>query len=567
LNNVNSLLLQKDNVHVSPGEWKFVWAVIAVVLLLTSVPYLYGYLSAPADKQFMGLMLDVPDHGQYLSWFREFQSALLVSNKLTPEPNEPVFFNLLWWMLAQIARFTGLGYATLYQGFRWVAGATVLWALYHFIVHFVDDVWWRRMTFLLITLSSGLGWVLIVLKYIVTEGELLYPLDVYIVEGNTFLGILAYPHFFAMAFVVGVFVLLWRGYQQQQWRYAVLAGLVALILGWQHAYDLIILYGVWGAFALLMWLRERRFPKYLFWSEVILGLFSCWPALYSVYITNAYPVWREVLAQFANAGVYTPDPFHLLILFGLPLAIAAFTWTGVVPLRRLDDRSLFIRTWFGVGFLLNYIPTDFQIHMLSGWQVPMMVLAVEGVCQYIGPTANGWFGDRWPRERVSRWLMTTLLVAVLPTNLYLWTWRFIDLHRHDYPYYLYRDEVAVLEWLDENTEPEDIVLSSLTIGQYIPALSGNTAFLAHWAQTVDFYDKHERVARFFDAATLDEERAETLHTFGVDYVLQGPAERELGDYDPATTPWLALTFSVPQVDVYRVQNDRLTPVVGSVGTP
>jgi uncharacterized membrane protein len=148
----------------------------------------------------------------------------------------------------------------------------------------------------------------------------------------------------------------------------------------------------------------------------------------------------------------------------------------------------------------------------------------------------------------------------------LWAWRFTDLSRHDYPYYLHQDEVAALDWLRENTSSDDIVLSSITVGQYIPATSGNTAFLAHWAQTVDFYDKSDRVARFFNATVPDEERAETLRAFGVDYVFHGPAERKLGDYDPATTPWLALVFATPQVDVYRVKDDALASVVTG-GTP
>jgi hypothetical protein len=121
--------------------------------------------------------------------------------------------------------------------------------------------------------------------------------------------------------------------------------------------------------------------------------------------------------------------------------------------------------------------------------------------------------------------------------------------------------------LRENTFPDDIVLCSLTVGQYVPAISGDTAFLAHWAQTVDFYDKRSRAALFFDATTPDEERAETIYAFGVDYVLHGPAERALGDYDPAVTPWLALTFSAPRVDVYRVEGDRLPQVVGSGDAP
>ena len=113
--------------------------------------------------------------------------------------------------------------------------------------------------------------------------------------------------------------------------------------------------------------------------------------------------------------------------------------------------------------------------------------------------------------------------------------------------------MAALGWLRENTSPDDIVLSSLTVGHYVPALSGNTAFLSHWAQTVDFYDKRSRVARFFDAATPDEERAETLYAFDVDYVFHGPAERALGRFDPDESSLLELVFWATQTGVYKVE--------------
>ena len=145
------------------------------------------------------------------------------------------------------------------------------------------------------------------------------------------------------------------------------------------------------------------------------------------------------------------------------------------------------------------------------------------------------------------------VLAVLPTNLYLWTWRFADLRRHEYPYYLHRDEIAALEWLRENTSQDDVVLSSLTVGQYIPAVSGNTAVLAHWAQTVDFYGKRDRVALFFDSGSPDRERKKMLFAFGVDYLFHGPAERALGRYDPSASSLFVEAFWSPRVTLYAVQ--------------
>ena len=75
--------------------------------------------------------------------------------------------------------------------------------------------------------------------------------------------------------------------------------------------------------------------------------------------------------------------------------------------------------------------------------------------------------------------------------------------------------------------------------------------------SVDFFCKQDLVSRFFDVSTADKERLRPMHDFGVDYVFHGPAERALGDYDPATSSWLELAFSRPQVNVYRVKDEML----------
>ena len=553
-------------VHKSPivtrGEIRFVLGVSLAVLVVTSLPYVFAYVTSPPDKQFMGLVINVSDHCQYFAWLEEFRSAHLISNTLTPEPNPSIFFNLLWWGLARIGNLTGLGYAALYQIFRWFASISFLFALYGFYAITFSDLPRRRFAFLLTTFTSGLGWALVVLKYTLTDGEILYPLDVYIAEGNTFLCILGYPHFvFASAFILAVFGLVLIGQRRGQLRYAVAAGITALILGWHHGYDLIIIYGVLGAYGLAFALRNRVWPTYLVKAGLTVGIVSVWPVLYNVYLTTANPLWDEVLAQFANAGVYTPNPVHLIVLFGLPLIVAAVTWIRSMWLQRWDDLNLFVQVWFFVGFLLSYIPTDFQIHMLNSWQVPMVILATKGLYDLSVPASAQWKSRIG--KRAQRLVVVLSVLAVLPTNVYLWAWRIVDLGQHNYPYYLYGDEVAAMEWIAEHSGTDVVVLGSLDTGQYIPVLSGQRAFLAHWAQTVSFYDKRDRVGRFFDAAVGDEDRAETVYSFGVDYVLHGPAERRLGDYDPSTTPWLALVFSAPQVDVYCVQTEKLPMIVGS----
>ena len=308
--------------------------VIGIVLLVTSIPYMYAYLSTPADKVFMGIMLDVPDHAQYFSWMRELTTQNLAANKMTPEVNQPLFFNLLWWSLGRLGKLTGLNFAVMYQLMRVAAIILFLLVAYRMCRWFLKDDTRRKTAFLLISFTSGLGWVLVMVKYL-SGNELLFPLDVYIAEGNTFLGMLGYPHFIAAALYIFSFELLLRGQVKGQLRYAVWAGLFTLFLGWQHAYDLVSIYVVWLAYAILLATRDKKLPWYAIKSGLILGVISVWPALYSVMLTSLDPVWKAVLKQFANAGVYTPNLLHLPILFGITF-ILALDWSDLFEPTALE---------------------------------------------------------------------------------------------------------------------------------------------------------------------------------------------------------------------------------------
>jgi len=141
---------------------------------------------------------------------------------------------------------------------------------------------------------------------------------------------------------------------------------------------------------------------------------------------------------------------------------------------------------------------------------------------------------------------------VVPTNLYLLAWRFVDLSRHAYPYYLEKDEANAFAWLEKNANQDDVVLSSITIGQFIPASTGLNAFLAHWAQTLDFYKKSDLVNAFFDEKSAPELRSQMLEQYGIDFVFYGPAEQKLGGFNPGMWSELQIQFSSPLVKIYKV---------------
>jgi hypothetical protein len=489
-------------------DYLLVGGLALALVSVTALPYLFAYAVAGSDHQFMGIVLNVPDTAQYYSWARESMHSVFIENKLTPERGAAVFFNLFWWCIGRLAAVTHLGIAETTQLIRPLVGMLYISAIYWVIGLAAHDRRERWTAALVAILGGGLGWLLVAGKQF--TGELASPLDVYITEANTFLTVMAFPHqAMAGALQIAALGLGALAFERRSGRLAALAGLAGVLLGVQHGYDLLIVYVVTGGLGLLLSLRDGSWLR-----NIGLGALICAPsmpvALYLALLTSRSPIWRGVLAQYGNAGVYTPTPPHLLVLMGIPLLVLLAGLPLLVRRRAHVRRwfatasapDLLMWTWLVLGFLLLYIPTDFQIKMLACWQVPVGLAATRVIL--------GWSLPLVP---------TLLVLAVLPVNIYLFTWRFVDLGRVSQPYYLTRDEIAALQWLDTNSTPRDVVLSSEKLGQYVPSASGNSAFLAHWAETLDYYTKQRLVRQFFEPTSTDLDRAAILDAYDVRYVL------------------------------------------------
>ncbi|HEX5414455.1 MAG TPA: hypothetical protein VFZ25_02240 [Chloroflexota bacterium] len=567
-------LLRRELPRTEPAEkepdvgsdLKFLIVVGVALIVISSLPYLYGYLFSPPGKQFMGLDYTVYDYAQYVSWARESESAILVPNKLTPELNSPAFFNLLWWLVGRTDRYFHLTFFQTNQLLRLLSTGLFLWVTYQFCSLSFADRQRRRFAFVLACLASGFGWALVGLKQF--TGTLLNPTVVYNSPGNTFFGVMEVPHqIISAALLVGIFLLTVRSYRRDRASLLALAGLLGLILGLEHTYDLVTAYAVVGAFTVLATLRDGIRARWL-GGVASFYLISVPAALFWIHLTLSSAVWREVLAQYRNLGVFTPDPVQLVLLLGPTFILAILTFRGFVPLVGLRVDELFLNVWFLVVLFLIYLPVNFQIMMLNGFQVALAILATRGLFDHVLP----WLQDRlvtarWPvvtRQRLGFLVPALFLALVLPTTLYLLSWRVLVLSRHEYPNYLDRGDVAALNWLDGNAGQSEVVLSSMPIGIYVPGLTGAHAVIAHGADTLDFARKRAMVAQFYNSDTSDSARRQILRELRVRYVFDGPAERQLGTFDPREASYLQLVFSAANTQVYRVRDADLA-VTGGEG--
>lgn len=531
-------------------DWKFVAIVALAVSILVNLPYAFAYATTPSNQVFMGIVQNAPDSGEYMAWMRESMRSVLISDTLTPEPNAPAFFNLVFWLLGRFSLLTGVGLVQTLTLFRILSGILFLIAAYYFCAVFLPDQFQQRLAFLLIVFGSGFS------VYAAALGKIFRSLNFgaqFIAEGTTTYSMMSFPLLvFGAALFTLIFAWAFRAYQSRNLWYAFGAGILALVLGLSHGYDLILVYGVLVAFTAILFFRDGIVWHWLKTVAFIIGM-SALPSFYLVYLTNSNPTWHAALAQFVNAGVFSPDPLQLVLLMGLPLIFALITFDGFLPLKEHAESDLFLKTWFAVNFFLIYLPVEYQIHFINGWQIPIGILATLGLTRRIFPALTNiltWFKSP---ERLVPILATIVVLASIPSSLYFVGWRLQDMGRHQAPYFLQRDQVAALDWLNANAKPDDVVLSSNDMGYYIPSLTGARPFLAHWAMTLGFFDKREKVAQFFDPKTTDDARFAVIKKFNVQYVIWSDSERALGDWMPANASYLEPAWSTTNTMVFRVK--------------
>ena len=516
----------------------------AVLFGVASLPYIYGFWSSPADRVFTGLLFDVPDHAQYWSWVTASQASLFISNTMTPEPNAPIFINPMMWLLARIQLLAGLSFPALLQVWRLLATVAVVPAVLAFVRTFVIDSRRRPVALLIALLGSGLGWTLLLVKKLTGRADIPWPHDVYTVEPNTFWALLSYPYLsLAHALMLGTFIGVWLAWRERRTGGYLVAAGSAAALSASHAYDLITIYVVLGVFVLVEWVHARRVPTRLVGVLALVGAASGPTALYYQQLTAHDPLWRAILSQYSNAGVWTPPPYQLPLLMGVPLllAIASLGTTQWSVERR------FFATWAGVSLLLMYLPVVYQIKLLAGWQFPLALLATDAWHDGVEPALSRRIPWRMPRRAA----MVACLALVMGTNVYLFAWRFVDLRRHVAPYYLHRDEVDALSWLATHTSPGDVVLAREDVGRFVPNYGRTRSFLAHWAMTTRYFERRDLVTRFFDATASDTAwRTDVLTQNHVTLVVDsgsGEASVLRGSSGP-----FELAFSRPNARIYRV---------------
>ncbi len=524
---------------MSRAELRWVLLASLAVVLFASLPTLYAWSLADADHVFSGFVYNTEDGNSYIAKMRlGARGEWLFQLRFTTEPHPGAWLFTFHLLLGKLSAGLSLSFQLTYHLARVILAVGLLLTIYAFVAHFVPDVATRRLAWVLVTIGSGLGWLLTALGATHWLGDL--PLDFWVPEAYVFLVVYNLPHL-ALAEALLLWAILWtlRGIHGDGVGWCIYAGLAAFGMTWIVPFYAGVLATALGAYLLALLIRRRRIPWREIGLAILTGIFAVPPVLYNawVFMSNAaFGTWA------AQNRILSPHPLHYLMGYA-PLLVPGI-WGVVTAVRQRDEQWLLPVAWLVAVPFLVYLPFNLQRRMIAGVQIPLALLAAMGFRQ--------WFGKK-------RGVAAAYVAFASLSNLLLVAGSLEPISQRTTPIYRGAGEVAALAWLSAHTEPNETALASFEVGNIIPAWTDLRVFAGHGPETLDSLQKQAALQRFFDAQTEDRWRQSLLHDSGLDYVFYGPQERALGHWRPQEASYLRSVYDKDGYVIYRVLAEATQP--------
>ncbi len=538
--------------EVTRTEWRWVIAWIVIALIITSIPYVVGALRSTPDHVFSGFVIAVEDGNLYLAKMNEgAHGAWLFHLPYTSEPHMGTLFHVFYLLLGKLAVITTLAPIVVFHLARVIGAALFLFVLYRFIAMFVVSRAARRIAFLLIVFSGGLGWLLIL------SGQPYWldsaPLDLISPEAFAFLTIYAFPHI-ALARMLLLLGLMYMWSARPPYGRRVLQAAVCWsLMGLLVPMDIGVADAVLGIGLAASALVHRRIDWPQVRRTIVVMVITAPIPLYSFLVFKLDPILAVWLDQ---SILSSPSPLHY---------VAAYLLMGILAIIGLrqnpssEIRSPELIGWLIIIPILIYVPVSFQRRLFEGWQIPLGIFASIGLVYRVLPA--------WRRSRLVRWLtahrrysvhglrqwaVAALLVISSLTYILMMSNHIVFMMTQQPPGFRAGGEVAAIDWLNRYVTDADVVLSSEYTGNFLPARAAARAFLGHGPETAYSVQKRVLVATFFAAATSDAARQAFLRDWSITYVFYGPPEKQLGQVDLTRLNNLALVYDQNGYQIYRV---------------
>ena len=516
-----------------------IWALglSAGASLLTVVPYLLANRAA-APNVFSGFLINPIDGFSYLAKMRQGAAgSWYFTLPYAAQAGEGVLLYLYYLLLGQLSTLLHVSLLTMFHAARVLASTFMFYLAYLFYDAILHRKSWAWAAFLITLLGSGLGWVGILIG---VEGS-----DLSIPESIPLISAYTNAHFpAAAAAILGAALACLRTQKRRgiEFLHGWIAGTVLVIVLPFCILSIGAALGLWLAYEVY---TKRSFfrdqPSLIFQLPGLPGFFGFvvgtlpW-LVYNVWLVQTHPVIAEWTAQNQTPS---PAPLSYILGFGLLLVFVVAAFLKAFPFNGRETR--FAAIWLISNLILLYAPFPLQRRLSLGLFFPLTTLAVLGMAV------------SFKRSRI-KFVVLAVILLTLPSTVLIAAAGIFGVSEGEPEVVFNRDELAALNWLGDNLPAGSLILASPRDGNHIPAFTSGRVLYGHPFETPDAARMEMVVQSMFDPDLARDALLERLLTFDVDYVFEGPEERQLGD-----VAWEGLAETVyanETITIYQVANDE-----------
>lgn len=498
-----------------------------IVLIVVNLPMLYFSLFHQANLIFLGRRFINPeDTYPYVSLIEQArQGKILFENLYTSEVQAPSLFMPSYLFIGRVASFLNLSSIAAYHGARIIFSIIFFFVVYKFLSKFFEEPKKRLLAFVIILTSSGFGFFLN--KITPSSTDLWMP------ESNTFLTLADAPHFIlSQVLMLSGFYLFLGFIEKKKIIYIAGSSLLFLLLSFEYPFAILVVA-----------------PTIIF-TCLLMGL----PILESIslLLINSFGIVNLAIEAYKNgftkfwglqSVLQPPSPSSYLVGYGLLIVFALFGIEEFLKKNRAAEKLVII--WIFSCAVPLYSPFAFRGRIVDGLHLPISILATCGLLSVASLIKKSW----------SKTLIVASLIILPLSSLYSVVRDFENLAKGpDQIHYSYisKPELEALNWLKEQTNSRDIILSNWYFGNLIPGLIGRKVYLGHETWTISFEQKVQATNTFLLNPNVFAAEG-FLTQNGITYIFLGINDPIITyGFQPGLEPFLERSYFKNGVSIYKV---------------
>lgn len=535
---LSSIKLYKCEIYI-------VLVCIFLTVMVNLSTFIYRSFDTPSGQVFVGTQFYSDDYAVYVSDIRQGQDGRwTVIDKYTAEPHQPSLIHEEYLLWGKLTSLLGISPILAYHFGRGVFGLLFLCLIYLLLLKLFpqhEQSYLRIASFLLICFAGGfltkingihqlrLGWL--------TE---LDPTQRFGAVPHYLLGFIG-----LLGVLTNFFSIIGGRRDLDTFFHLALFGFLGVFC---LPSSFFLLVSIMGTFWLLagFWhlLKKDKDALKVFKSSlppIAVCIFLSFPVLVYYFYILRIPPWSHILVKEAeNQGAFSFKEY--LLALG---PVSFLCLTGLLAFKKKPKIIAILFSWITVSLIWSFLlaslfrlnPTRF---LQTPVYIPMAILTVLGITNLVKKPV-------WQSAVIG-----LILLLGLPASLASLKIQYQMYAGHSGLIYPEDYLVEGYNFLEKNTDKNETVLAFYMAANIIPFMSGNTVYMGHLQETVNYPEKFNLAKSFFYGQMTEVQARDFLEKGRVKYVFWGPQEKSFGgkidDY-----PFFESIFDNGKVTIFKVK--------------